>query len=484
MAFIDGTVVNVALPALQSEFDAPVSQIQWVVESYMLFLSALLLVGGAMGDRYGRRKIFAIGVAVFALGSIASGLAQSAPQLIFARAVQGVGGAMLVPGSLSIITAVFGETERGKAIGTWSGFSAMTTAFGPILGGWLVDTLSWRWVFYINIPVAAAVLILLFARVPESLDEEAPRRLDWWGAAFATAGLSGVIYGLLESSHLGWSNWTVQFATAAGAILLGVFFWWEARCPHAMVPLHLFRSRTFSGANLLTLLLYAALGGSLFFLPLNLIQIQGYSATAAGAALLPFTVLLFTLSRWTGGLVESMGAKIPLTVGSVVTAGAFLLFSLPGTGGSYWTTFFPAVTVLGIGMAICVAPLTTAVMNAVREQTAGVASGINNAVSRTGSLLAVAVLGLVLAGVFEDRLATGLDDIGVSTGVRGTMVENADRLADLPVPEAVGAETRERIRQLLEESFVSGFRRVMWICAGLCLAGAAAAAVWIEGKPE
>src|SRR5256714_5779460 len=334
LAFIDGTVVNVALPALQRDLHATAADLLWVIEAYSLFLSALILVGGSLGDHLGRRRIFAAGVALFTLPSVCCGLAPSVTQLVVARAVQGVGGALLVPGSLAIISASFDADHRGQAIGTWSGFTTITSALGPVLGGWLVQTVSWRAVFFINVPLGALTVALLLWRVPESRDEEARGGLDWWGALLVTLGLGGVVFGFIESGTLGLGHPLVVASLAAGALTLGLFVVVEARSQAPMLPLRLFRSRTFSGTNPLTLLLYGALGGTLYFLPLNLQQVQGYSATAAGAALLPFTAIMFALSRWAGGLVTLYGAKRPLTIGPVITGAGFVPVTLPGIGGT------------------------------------------------------------------------------------------------------------------------------------------------------
>ena len=474
MAFIDGTVVNVALPAIQASFHATVVDVQWVVEAYGLFLGALILVGGSLGDLFGRRRIFLVGVVIFALASLACGMAASILQLIIARSIQGVGAALLVPGSLAIISASFDQKSRGQAIGTWSGFTAITTAVGPVLGGWLVDHASWRWAFFINLPIAAAVLAISLWRIPESRSSSRAR-VDWIGAVLATVALGGLVTGFLESTNLGWSNPRVIGSLLVGFVCLIAFVYVEAHVRSPMVPLALFKLGSFSGANLLTLFLYAAIGIFFFLFPLNLIQVQGYSATAAGAAALPFILLMFLLSRWAGGLVARYGARRPLTIGPLIAAVGFVLFALPSVGSSYWKSFFPALVVLGFGLTVTVAPLTTVVMNSVDQDRVGTASGINNAVARVAGVLAIAVLGIVMVSAFASRLNHSLAQFSVPPGVVQALQVEEVKLAGMQVPAGLSPETKTSVQESIREAFVFGFRVVMLICAGLSVISAVAA---------
>ena len=484
MAFIDGTVVNVALPALQRSLHATVVDLQWVVEAYALLLASFLLVGGSLGDHYGRRRIFVIGVVLFSAASLWCGFATSIGQLILARAVQGAGGALLVPGSLAIISASFTDQDRGHAIGVWSGFTAITAAIGPVIGGWLIERISWHAVFFINLPLGLIVLLISFRCVPESRDENDDKRLDWLGAALATIGLTFLVYGLIESSRLGFRHPAVLTALITGSFTLVLFFYWEERARNPMLPLTLFRSHDFTGANLLTFFLYSALGGTLFFLPLNLIQVQGYTATAAGAALLPFILIMFLLSRWSGGLVTTYGAKLPLVVGPIISAAGFALLAVAGVGANYWSKFFPAVVVLGLGMAVSVAPLTTTVMNAVPANRVGIASGINNAVSRTAALLAIATLGIVMLHVFNHSIDSRLSSLEVSVEVRHSLDDQRINLAAAALPQDIEPPMRQVLKQAIDESFVNGFRRVMLVGAALALASGITSLLLINGDAK
>jgi EmrB/QacA subfamily drug resistance transporter len=470
MAFIDGTAVNVALPALQNGLHATVTDVQWVIESYALLLASLLLVGGSLGDIFGRRKIFFFGVILFALASAWCGFAGTIDILIVARGIQGVGAALLLPGSLSLLTAAYDEESRGRAIGTWSGFTTLTAAIGPVFGGWLVEHASWRWVFFLNLPIAVAVIVITLCYIPESRHEGASERIDWWGAALATLGLGLITFALIEAPK---GAIRAIVTGILGAVAFAAFIFVEARCPDPMVRLSLFRSRNFSGANLLTLFLYSALGGMLVFFPLDLIQIQHYTATQAGAALLPLIILVVMLSRWSGNLVTHYGARLPLTVGPLIAAAGLALYIRPGIGGSYWTTFFPAVSVLGLGMAISVAPLTTTVMNSIPEDEAGVASGVNNAVSRLASLLAVAVFGLVLYSGFSNALDRRLDALHLSPAAR--------QQVDAARPQLAAATYSDpRIQSAIADSFVSGFRIILWLSVGLAAAASLSAFLLLE----
>lgn len=479
MAIIDTTAVNVALPLMQRGLAADAAGLQWIVESYTLFLSSLILVGGVLGDRFGRRAVFSIGIILFTIASLACALAPSLGFLIVARCIQGIGAALLMPGSLSLITTAFSGEARGRAIGTWSGFTAIMAALGPVLGGWLAQAISWRAVFLINIPLGIVVAIITLRFVAESRDENAPRSIDLTGAVAITIGLAALVYGMiaLEGSY---SDRWAAISSAAGFVLIGAFLYYERSIsPDPMLRADLFASRPFAGANLYTFLLYFGLSGSLYFLPFDLINVQGYEPVAAGASILPFIAIMFVSSRWSGGLAVRVGARIPLVVGALLAGAGFLLFARPGIGGSYWITFFPAAVVLGCGGACFVAPLTTTAMNAAGVNEAGIASGINNAVARIAGLIAIAGLGLALAITFQSRLDRELSKISVTPatiaqvdGERGKLLSGASFDLHVAAPQAA------QLTYAIRTSYVAGFRVAMSLAATLAVCAAIVAAIW------
>jgi EmrB/QacA subfamily drug resistance transporter len=421
MTFIDGTAVNVALPVMQRELHADATQLQWVVEGYTLFLASLILLGGALGDRFGRRRMFALGIAIFALASLGCALAPTIAMVNVARAFQGAGAALAMPESLALISATYTGDARGGAIGTWSGFASITSALGPLLGGYLAQHASWRDVFLINLPLALVVLVLCWRVVPESSDPNAPPRPDVLGALLGT-GCLGLLTLAMVQAQSDSSDVRVWWLLL-GALALGVaFVLAERREPHPIVSLRVFRSRAFSGANLYTLFLYMALGGGLYFIPFLLINADHYTPTAAGAALLPFIILNFSLARWSGGLIGRIGARLPLVVGAVIAAAGFVAFALPGLGASYWQGYFGATILLGLGAACFIAPLTTTVFNTAPADESGLASGINNAVARIAGLIAIAGFGIVLVRVSPGAAGLGAGDPGAYlTGFRAVM---------------------------------------------------------------
>ncbi|HEY1976216.1 MAG TPA: MFS transporter [Candidatus Baltobacteraceae bacterium] len=466
LVFIDGTVVAIALPVLQETFHASATSAQWVVEAYTLVLGALMLLAGGLGDRYGRRLLFISGVVVFAAGSLLCGLSTSMTMLIAARILQGLGGTMLAPASLALIGACFEGADRGKAIGSWSGLTAVATAIGPVAGGAIVDHFGWRWVFFINLPIALAVVLLTLRHVPESRDEGERGTPDIVGSLLVTAGLAGIVYAFVASGQDGWDAMTFA-SLGAGAVALAAFVMFESKTLNPILPLSLFARRDFTGVNVLTLLLYAALSGLFYFVPFVMIQIDGYPATLAGAAMLPFIVLMVLLSRFSGALSYSLGPRTLLVAGPLITAAGFALFAvLPKL--QFWSGIVPAIAVVGLGMGLTVAPLTATLLESVPEGRVGLASGINNATSRVAGLLAIAVLGALLSAVFNARLDPRLDSLSPQQRHDVQAQRSALAAAQLHDPAEIEA---------VHDSYAEGFRMVAFACSGLTVLSAAVAAL-------
>ena len=421
IAFLDSTVVNVALPAIGEDLGAGLSTLQWTVTGYLLTLAALILLAGSLSDRYGRRRIFIIGVVWFAVASLLCGIAPNAATLVAARALQGIGGALLTPGSLALIQASFREADRPRAIGAWSGLGGVAAAVGPFLGGWLVQSVSWRWVFLINVPLAAVVVFVSLRHVPESMDPSAGRTLDLTGAVAGVIALAGTTYALIEGPGRGFADPVVLVAAALGVVALIAFLRAERSAPAPMMPLSIFRSRQFSGANLVTLAVYAALGGTFFFLIVQLQQVAGYTPLQAGAAELPVTALMMLLSSRAGALAARIGPRIPMTVGPLIIAAGTALMVRIGPEANYVRDVLPPLIIFGLGLSLMVAPLTATVLGAVETHRAGIASGVNNAVARAASLLAVATLP-VIAGLSGDDYR---DPVAFNAGFRVAMIATA-----------------------------------------------------------
>ncbi len=485
MAFIDGSALNVVLPSLQQALHASGADIFWILNAYLLMLAALILVGGSLGDKLGRKKIFGLGILIFIAGSGLCGIASNVFFLVLFRILQGIGGALMIPGSLSLISSSINEQERGSAIGTWSAITTVVTVGGPILGGALADAGLWRYIFFLNIPIGILAFFILATRVKEVKDD-GDQSIDVMGAVTIALGLAAVTFGFLRIPHAGFHNWQVYASLAAGVLLLAAFLLIEFKGKHPMMPLKLFSNRTFSGANLLTFFLYAGLGAAMLFLSLNLVQVQGYSQLQSGLTFLPFTLLMITLARFAGRLADKWGPRWFLTGGPLVAGCGMLLLAFVGqTRGisEYWTTFFPGIVLFGLGMSCTVAPLTATVMGSVSDHLSGTASGINNALTRISNVFANAVFGALAVVFFTGALQSRLEKRPVHSNDRLIMAQAAD-LGNAKPPAQLDAKAKAEVQQFYHQSFLSAYRRILLISAALCFTGALLAALMVKDHPR
>ena len=483
MAFIDSTALNVVLPSLQKSLNATGTDLFWILNAYLLMLAALILIGGSLGDQLGRKKIFITGIIIFICGSAACGIVSGISGLIISRMVQGVGGALMIPGSLSLISSSIDEKEKGKAIGTWSAFTTVVTMGGPALGGALADAGLWRYIFFINIPLGIIAIIILATRVEESKDEDSDHKIDYPGAITIALGLALITFGFLRIPALGLRHWQVYGSLSLGLILLILFLIIEYKSRHPMMPLSLFANLTFGGANLLTFFLYAALGATMLFMSLNVVQVQGYSQLASGLTFLPFTVLMILITRFAGSLSDKYGPRLLLIAGPAVTGCGFLLLSfVKQTQGAsqYFTTFFPGIMVMGLGMSFTVSPLTTAVMGSVSNHFSGTASGVNNAVSRIAGVFTNAVFGALAVLFFAGALQSQLKPLLLNKATQQEVMAQAVNLGDAHVPAGAGEQDGKQLKIIYKTAFIAAYSIILKIAALLAFAGALMAFIFIR----
>lgn len=485
MAFIDATALNVVLPALQKSLNATGADLFWLLNAYLLMLASLILVGGSLGDKLGRKKVFMLGIFVFILGSAACGFAPTVFLLIIFRIIQGIGGALMIPGSLSLISSSINENERGKAIGTWSAITTVVTMGGPILGGTLADAGLWRYIFFINVPIGIVALIILAFKVRESRYEDADKAIDIAGAISIALSLALLTFGFLRIPALGFKSPQVYLTLLAGIILLIVFLVIEKKSKHPMMPLYLFANPVFTGVNLLTFFLYAGLGAGMLFLSLNLVQVQGYSQLQSGLTFLPFTILMITIARFAGTLADRYGPRLLLIVGPATAGTGLLLLSfIKITNGpaEYWTTFFPGIIVFGLGMSFTVAPLTATVMTSVSDHLSGTASGVNNALTRIANVFANAIFGALAVLLFAGALHSKIQSIPLDGNVKQAVVKEAANLGNAKVPNGVDPKYKKAINSGYREGFIHAYSGIMKISAGLGFLGALMTMVFIRDK--
>jgi EmrB/QacA subfamily drug resistance transporter len=479
MAFSDMTIVNVALPVLQDSLGASFAAVQWVVESYTLVLSAMILVGGAIGDLYGRRRVFSIGIVIFAIASLGCGLAPDAETLIAARAVQGFGAALMMPGSLAIVSASFPRARQGDAIGLWSVSTGIAMAVAPAFGGWLIDTFSWHAAFLINLPLAALALFITLRHVPESRSDHA-RSLDFLGMALAILGLGALTYGLISAGERGFADFHASGSMALGALLLVLFVLAEARARDPLVPLRMFKLPNFAGIQAYTFLLWAALHGTTFFVPFRLMQVQGLKPTEAGMALLPLVIIASLLARWFGKLADKVDPRLLLVGGALLTGSGFILLALPDANTHYLIGFLPPLALMGIGMGMCQVPVTVVALNAAGPSHVGTSSAINNMAARTGGLIAIAVFGLVLAHGFGAALTPALQSAGLPDAARAALELQRAKLAGAIVPADLSLEQQAAAAVAIKSAFITGYRWAMGVAGAMAFLSALVALRFIR----
>lgn len=485
MAFIDGTALNVVLPSLQKSLDATGADLFWLLNAYLLILASLILIGGSLGDKLGRKKILMWGILVFIIGSAACGFAPSVSLLIAFRIVQGIGGALMIPGSLSLISTSINEKERGKAIGTWSAFTTVLIIGGPVLGGALADAGLWRYIFFINVPIGVATMFMLWLKVKETRDEDADQAIDFIGAAAIALGLASLTFGFLRMPAVGFGNWQVYVPLIGGIVLLAVFILIEAKSKHPMMPLALFNNMTFSGANLLTFFLYAGLGAAMLFLSLNMVQAQGYTQLQSGLTFLPFTILMITIARFAGSLADKYGPRLFLIFGPATAGAGMLILSLvKQTHGAadYWTTFFPGILVFGLGMSFTVAPLTATVMGSVSDHFSGTASGINNAMTRIANVFANAIFGALAVVFFSGALQGEIKNMPIDPSQKQEVMRQSANLGNAKMPKDIDAGNKKAIEKAYRAGFIVAYANIMRLSAGLGFLGALMSFLFIRNK--
>jgi EmrB/QacA subfamily drug resistance transporter len=487
MAFIDATALNVVLPALQKSLHATGTDLFWLLNAYLLILASLILIGGSLGDKLGRKKIYMIGIFIFIAGSAACGFAPTVTILIICRVLQGLGGSLMIPGSLSLISSSIDEQEKGKAIGTWSAVTTIVTLGGPIIGGALADAGLWRYIFFINVPIGLVALFILWKKVAESKEADADPALDIPAVITTALGLALLTFGFLRIPALGFGNIQVYGALIAGVVLLIVFVIRERKTAHPMMPLKLFANRTFSGANLLTFFLYAGLGVGMLFLSLDLVQAQGYSQLQSGLTFLPFTLLMISFARLAGGWADKSGPRLLLIIGPATAGLGLLILSFIGqTKGpsEYWTSFFPGILVFGLGMSLTVAPLTTTVMRSVEDEFSGVASGINNAMTRISNVFANAIFGALAVLFFAGSLTSKLSALPLDKKTKQAAIAQAVNLGNAVIPTGVSGQDKPAVEAAYRAGFVDTYGRIMRLASALAFLGALMALLLIRDPPR